>query len=279
LFLCNRACKSLKGIHNFYPKVFYLVADNLGANQGTHGSMLSISPTIPQQTQSQQAQQKDITGVHAHVDSDQKTHANNNPAKVVNEAKSAEKNTNTKDPNLEFTEAEKQILNELKARDREVRAHEQAHAAAAGSLAKGGPSYEYQKGPDGQLYAIGGHISIDVSIVPGDPKATLEKAEKIQRAALAPAQPSAQDRAVAANASSMAAEARVEIRQEAIEQQQTDNVSEFDLSTDEKEETEAICAECGGQHASASHTTSIALHETFNSNIENEQNALIDIAA
>ena len=102
-------------------------------------------------------------------------------------------------------------LSELRARDQEVRAHELAHAAAAGGLSQGGPSFEYQRGPDGQQYAIGGEVQIDTSGVPGDPEATLEKAIQIQQAALAPAQPSAQDRSVAVAAAAMAAEARAEL--------------------------------------------------------------------
>ena len=37
--------------------------------------------------------------------------------------------------NLELSEEERRILNELRARDAEVRAHEQAHLAAAGPCA------------------------------------------------------------------------------------------------------------------------------------------------
>ncbi|MFQ5934609.1 MAG: putative metalloprotease CJM1_0395 family protein [Dehalococcoidia bacterium] len=43
----------------------------------------------------------------------------------------------------------------LKARDAQVRAHEQAHVAAAGGLATGGPKFSFQRGPDGKLYAVG----------------------------------------------------------------------------------------------------------------------------
>ena len=105
----------------------------------------------------------------------------------------------------------KSQLNALRARDQEVRAHELAHASAAGGLSKGGPSFDYQRGPDGQLYAVGGEVQIDTSGVPGDPEATLEKAIQIQQAALAPAQPSAQDRSVAIAAAAMAAQARAEL--------------------------------------------------------------------
>lgn len=101
----------------------------------------------------------------------------------------------------------------LKARDREVKAHEMAHLAAAGTLSVSGASFEYQIGPNGQRYAVGGEVSIDTSPIPNDPLATLRKAEQIRRAALAPAQPSSQDYAVAAKAMRMAAQARAELIQ------------------------------------------------------------------
>ena len=101
-------------------------------------------------------------------------------------------------------------IRELSARDREVRAHEQAHASVGGPHA-GHPSYSYTRGPNGVRYAQGGQVSIDISPVAGDPQATLEKMQTVARAALAPAQPSAQDRAVAAKANQQAAQARAEL--------------------------------------------------------------------
>lgn len=103
-------------------------------------------------------------------------------------------------------------LRKLQQRDREVRAHESAHLSAAGQHAVGGAQYQYQKGPDGRMYAIGGHVSIDTSSVPGDPEETERKAEQVRRAALAPGEPSAQDTQVAAQAARMSAEARTEQR-------------------------------------------------------------------
>jgi len=100
----------------------------------------------------------------------------------------------------------------LKAEDRKVRAHEQAHLAAAGGIATSGANYTYQRGPDGVNYAVAGEVSIDTS--PGKtPEETLSKADTIRSAALAPADPSGQDRAVAAAASQMAAQARQELNQ------------------------------------------------------------------
>jgi len=103
------------------------------------------------------------------------------------------------------------VLRQLRARDREVRAHEAAHTAAGGSLVRGGPSYTFQTGPDGRSYAVGGEVQLDVSAVPNDPQATLSKASQIRAAALAPANPSAQDVRVAANANQLASRARIDL--------------------------------------------------------------------
>ena len=114
----------------------------------------------------------------------------------------------------ELTEEEKQQVKELKARDREVKAHEMAHIAAGGQYITGRANYEYQTGPDGKRYAVGGEVSIDTSEVNGDPEATIRKMQVVRRAALAPAKPSAQDRAVAAQATQKEINARQELREE-----------------------------------------------------------------
>ena len=116
--------------------------------------------------------------------------------------------------NGELTDEERREIIKLQARDREVRAHEQAHMAAAGSQAAGGPHYEYEKGPDGKMYAVGGEVQIVIR-GGGTPEERLRNAEQAARAALAPASPSAQDRAVAAEARAMVSEARAEIANEA----------------------------------------------------------------
>ena len=101
-------------------------------------------------------------------------------------------------------------LARLAARDREVRAHEQAHMAAGGGLVTGGPSFTYATGPDGKRYATGGEVGVDTS--PGrTPQETMAKAERIRAAAMAPAQPSGQDMQVAAQASRMQMQARMEL--------------------------------------------------------------------
>ena len=113
----------------------------------------------------------------------------------------------------ELTPEEEQQITELKARDLEVRQHEQAHLAAAGSFASGGAQFEFQTGPNGKQYAIGGHVNIDTS-KESSPEATIAKARVVQRAALAPADPSPQDVRIAAQASQMILEAQRELSQE-----------------------------------------------------------------
>jgi len=104
---------------------------------------------------------------------------------------------------------QEKVVAQLSARDREVRDHENAHRAAGGALA-GSASYTYATGPDGRSYAVGGEVPIDVS--PGKtPRETIERAQQVRAAALAPKQPSGQDVAVAASASSMEAEARAQL--------------------------------------------------------------------
>jgi len=116
----------------------------------------------------------------------------------------------------QLSDSDKQETRELQSRDQEVRAHEAAHKAAAGRYATGAASFEYQRGPDGRQYAVGGEVSIDTSR-PEDPSEAQSKAQTIQAAALAPAEPSAQDRQVAQAASKMAADARAELAKQTTE--------------------------------------------------------------
>ncbi len=112
----------------------------------------------------------------------------------------------------ELSEEEQAQVAKLKQIDAKVRAHERAHAAVGGAHA-GAPSYSYTRGPDGQMYATAGEVSIDMS-PESDPEATLQKAAQVAAAALAPADPSGQDRAVAAAAAQMRMQALAQIREE-----------------------------------------------------------------
>ncbi|WED76914.1 putative metalloprotease CJM1_0395 family protein [Aeromonas allosaccharophila] len=108
---------------------------------------------------------------------------------------------------------QEQQVQDLIERDQEVRTHEQAHQSAGGEYASS-PTYQFTQGPDGKRYATGGEVQIDTSAVPGDPAATIAKMQQIRSAALAPAEPSAQDLAVARSAAASEAKARKELMAE-----------------------------------------------------------------
>lgn len=108
---------------------------------------------------------------------------------------------------------DKALVEQLQKRDREVRMHELAHQAAGGQFT-GSASYEYKRGPDGKNYAVEGEVSVDVSPA-NNPEDTIQKARQVKAAALAPAQPSSQDRQVAREAEQMIASAQQELRVQA----------------------------------------------------------------
>lgn len=114
---------------------------------------------------------------------------------------------------LERTAAEEKMVRQLRERDREVKNHEMAHLANAGQYARGGPTYSYQQGPDGRRYAVGGEVPIDIS-QEKTPEQTLQKMRAVKRAALAPAEPSAADRSIAATAAALESQARQELQGE-----------------------------------------------------------------
>ncbi len=111
-----------------------------------------------------------------------------------------------------LTDEEVEQVEELKERDQEVRVHEQAHQSRAGQYGSA-PSYDYQTGPDGNRYAVGGEVQIDTS-EEDTPEKTIEKMETVRAAALAPQEPSSQDRKVAAEAQQKANEARRELSEQ-----------------------------------------------------------------
>ena len=125
------------------------------------------------------------------------------------------KTSSSKSAGTTLSDSEQTEVAKLKKIDSEVHAHEQAHMAAGGSLVKGGPTYSYTNGPDKKRYATAGEVNIDTSPVKDDPEATILKGERVKRAAMAPAQPSSQDYAVAAAATQMIIQAQMELaRQE-----------------------------------------------------------------
>ena len=146
---------------------------------------------------------------------------------------SGEKSTNGE----QLTDDEKEQVEQMQKRDQEVRTHEQAHKAAGGQYITGGPFYDYENGPDGKRYVVSGHVNIDANPVDGDPQATIRKMEVVRRAALAPKEPSGQDRKVASQAQQEASKARQELAQEQQE--------ELSSATGDNEGSNAGAAESG----------------------------------
>lgn len=145
-------------------------------------------------------------------------------------AQAAEEGGKTENRNgQELTPEEALMVDELVARDMEVRTHEQAHAAA-GAPYTSAPTYSFQRGPDGQSYAVGGQVNIDTSPIPGDPQATMDKMRVVAAAATAPAEPSGQDLKVASQAQAAISQASAE-----LVQQQADEQAEVAEKAEEKQ--------------------------------------------
>ena len=145
-----------------------------------------------------------------------------NSVSSADKTSNAENNTQNNDKNAgqknigELSLEEQRIVTELQAADTNVRAHEAAHMAAGGGLTSPA-SYTYERGPDNKMYAVAGEVGISTG-EGNTPQESLNKAQTIRRAALAPADPSPQDLKVAAQAASMEMSARAEIMQEKMAQ-------------------------------------------------------------
>lgn len=150
---------------------------------------------------------------------------NSTPTQEKTTSKAARADTTTiHSSSQQFTEEEKRLIAELKQRDAAVRAHEQAHMAAGAGVVTSGPSYIFERGPDGILYAVGGEVSIDAS-KGRTPAETVRKMDRVITAALAPADPSSQDQSVAAQAAANQAQARIELAADNAQQMQESNTS------------------------------------------------------
>jgi len=145
-----------------------------------------------------------LSGIQPDQKQADKTSDETDPAKK--EAKPGEKTTpdgkSIEDPQVQ------QQISRLKQNEEKVKSHEAAHKAAGGSLASSA-SYSYTQGPDGRNYITGGEVQIDMS-GGSTPQETISKMQQVIRAALAPADPSGQDRAVAAQAASQMAQAQMD---------------------------------------------------------------------
>jgi hypothetical protein len=185
-----------------------------GASQKGLGSEAdkARSPGLPQPpvTYDRPQIQTDLQAAFQNVFGQEKDNAQDESA--GKEGAEQEQRNQQQSAQPELTEEDKQEIEDLKARDQEVRTHEQAHAATGGQYA-GSPQYEYTTGPDKKRYVTGGEVSIDIS-EEQSAEQTLRKMQQVRAAALAPAQPSSQDLKVAAEAAQKAFDARNDIAKE-----------------------------------------------------------------
>jgi hypothetical protein len=188
----------------FYPAP---AANILPARSLASSVSPDVSPDITRTAQSPVTPTQplaDEQSSSAREDADKPADTSKSPIKSI----SAEGESSLQQQRLEQLEITKRVT-----RDQDVRTHEQAHAAVGGQYA-GAPTYAYERGPDGKRYAVGGEVGIDAGPIANDPEATLRKMEVVIRAALAPAEPSAQDRQVAAQAQAQMSEARIALAQQ-----------------------------------------------------------------
>lgn len=77
--------------------------------------------------------------------------------------------------NLDKNDYER-VLDKFRNMDAKVRMHEQTHASLSNTTSP--IQYNYQMGPDGKMYAVGGSVRLDTSM-PSDPKAAMNKLDSI----------------------------------------------------------------------------------------------------
>lgn len=105
---------------------------------------------------------------------------------------------------------------EARLLDARVRGHEATHRRVLGPYAASGIQLTTRRGADGESIAVGGRIKADLAPVPGDPRATLRKANTVRRAALAVGSPSVADMRIAAEAYRLARDASEAIEHERV---------------------------------------------------------------
>lgn len=137
-----------------------------------------------------------------------------------NESKNNQDQTNKNTTQL--TNEEMSHLSELRNIDSKVRSHEAAHQS--GPAAAGGASFTYAKGPDGVMYAVAGEVPVRIE-TGSNPQETISNLQGVVSTALAPADPSPQDIAIASKARVMMMKAQQELAQEI--QEKVSNTKEY----------------------------------------------------
>lgn len=96
-----------------------------------------------------------------------------------------------------------------------IQRHVESHLAVT-TQHSSPPNYHYRPF-DGELFVVSGDIVFETSAEPNNPQATLEKAQLIRMASMAPAGPTLQDRNASLQAIMMAVQAKGEIDSASVE--------------------------------------------------------------
>ena len=123
----------------------------------------------------------------------------------------------SKDPR-QLTEADLARIRQLTLTDTQTRLNEEAHVRVGGQYASS-PAYDFETGPDNRQYAVSGEVTFNSTPIAGNPEATIRKLAVVKRAALAPAEPSPKDRAVATKATQGITQAQAQLRTDQLREE------------------------------------------------------------
>ena len=200
--------------------------------------------SISEQNQQQSGQEQSSEGESQDSDQDESTERNSVDGEEQTRAQELERD---------------RVISELKQRDQEVRSHEAAHASVGGSVT-GSPNFSYAQGPDGKRYAVEGEVSVDLSLVNGDPRATIAKMQKVHAAALAPVHPSIQDTRVASTATQLILQAQSELLAE-LGNIRSENQAQS--SVQDSEGASSTENSANDSQASSSHAFEVLINKTL----------------
>lgn len=235
--IATEAVRKENRLRDAVPPVTEAEANAKEKALGTDGEQRQ--PLVNQSSQTQHAERQESVesqSQHARIEEDEQQQSDEQRQQQQQERRQQQQ--------------EQQRIQELKDRDTEVRIHEQAHASVGGQYA-GSPSYTFEQGPDGVQYAVAGEVPIDVAPVSGDPEATIDKMQQVRAAALAPAEPSGADKAIASLASQQMVEAQGDLQQQRVEQ-----FSESSQGSESTEGTSDSNSVEGSQATSSTSSTS-----------------------
>jgi hypothetical protein len=131
----------------------------------------------------------------------------------------------------QLTPQQQAQVDELRRADQQVRSAALLQTSVGGSVVTTGPQYSYTTGPDGRRYAVSGSVGFDTAKVL-KPQGNIDKGELLQRAALAPPNPSPYDHQVAAVGAGLEADGRSDLLSQKLAQAQAQSAADIAATSD-----------------------------------------------